>query len=169
MRIGKPLQFRIPRGFRANPKERPIDATMTVILGTPHAGKPLFLDLNFSGSKENDQTLREVFQIAWGAVLGVFAASDCVRFGLIDTSISTKRATCIIALDDTIPVCQIMRETRICQESALKSLESIIITQQLPSIGVPVSLLYLLMDERYLILTVCRSFEQCSMPISKGW
>jgi hypothetical protein len=52
-----------------------------------------------------------------------------------------------------------MRETRICQESALKSLESIIITQPLPSIRVQVCLLYLLKDERYLILTVCRSFE----------
>lgn len=131
---------------------------MTVILGIPHAGKPLFLDLNYSGSNENVQTLQEVFQIAWGAVLGVFAASDYVRFGLVDTSISTKR-TCIIALEDSIPVFQIMRETRICQESALKSLESIIITQHSPSIGVPVSLLYLLTDERYLILTVRRSFE----------
>lgn len=85
-------------------------------------------------------TAQEAFQITWGVVLGVFSASDCVQFGLRNTSIPSEGLICTVQLNRNMPLCDIIRDARSTPAEGTETLDSFIAVQQSPtSIDNPVS------------------------------
>jgi hypothetical protein len=157
-----------PKNIAAFAQTQHIMVSFTTSSPRPsQAEEPLSLKLKLFGSKKGDQALQDAFQIAWGVVLGIFAGSDRAQFGLIDASISTKRATCTIVLDDAIPICQLARETKICQENTMERLESITVIQQL-STSVEVHVSSPLHRQRGIFMTNSRALRKLYMSLSKG-